>query len=36
MYMVYPDVFSAYRNKWGNVRVDTVQSPDMNYVFLQP
>lgn len=36
MYLVYPDVFSAYRNKWGNVRVDTVQSPDMNYVFLQP
>jgi peptide/nickel transport system substrate-binding protein len=36
MYMVYPDSFSAYRNRWGNVRVDTLESPDMSFVFLKP
>lgn len=36
MYMVYPDVFVAVRNGWGNVRVDTIQSPDMNYVYKSP
>ncbi len=35
MYMIYSDAFSAYRNKWGNVRVDNLQAPDMNYVYLK-
>jgi peptide/nickel transport system substrate-binding protein len=33
MYMVYPDVFTAVRGGFGNVRVDTIQAPDMNYVY---
>jgi peptide/nickel transport system substrate-binding protein len=36
MYMVYPDSFSAYRNKWGNIRVDTLQAPDSNFIYLKP
>ena len=35
MYMVYPDSFSAYRDKWGNIRVDNLQSPDLRYVYLK-
>ncbi|NNM68201.1 MAG: hypothetical protein HKM06_09345 [Spirochaetales bacterium] len=35
MYTVYPDEFSAYRNKWGNLRVDNVGAPDLNYVYLE-
>ncbi|HUZ17677.1 MAG TPA: ABC transporter substrate-binding protein [Spirochaetia bacterium] len=36
MYIVYPDSFAAYRDKWANLRVDTLASPDMNYVYLKP
>lgn len=36
MYLTYPDVFSAYRDRWANLRVDTLSSPDMNYVYLKP
>ncbi len=36
MYLTYPDVFSAYRDRWSNLRVDTLSSPDMNYVYLKP
>jgi peptide/nickel transport system substrate-binding protein len=35
MYIVYPDSFSAYRNKWGNIRVDTLQAPDSNFIYLK-
>jgi peptide/nickel transport system substrate-binding protein len=36
MYLVYADLFAAYRDKWANLRVDTLQSPDMNYLYLRP
>lgn len=36
MYIVYPDSFAAFRNKWGNIRYDAVNAPDMNYVYLKP
>lgn len=35
MYMVYPVSFAAYRDKWANVRSDTLGSPDFNYVYLK-
>jgi peptide/nickel transport system substrate-binding protein len=35
MYMVLPDTFSAYRNKWGNMRVDNLQAPDQTYLYLK-
>ena len=35
MYIVYPDSFVAYRNSWGNLRVDTLGAPDMNYVYAK-
>ena len=35
MYTVYPDTFSAYRNRWANIRVDNLGSPDLNYVYLK-
>ncbi len=34
MYMVYADGFSAYRDKWANLRVDNLNSPDLRYVYL--
>lgn len=33
--LVHRDVFVAYKNKWGNVRVDQVGSPDFNYLYLK-
>ncbi|HET6488063.1 MAG TPA: ABC transporter substrate-binding protein [Spirochaetia bacterium] len=36
MYLTYPDVFSAYRDRWANLRVDALSAPDMNYVYLKP
>ena len=36
LYTVYPEVFRAVRNRWGNVAVDNVGAPDMNYVYLTP
>ncbi len=35
MYMIQSDAFGAYRNKWANVRYDTLNAPDMNYVYLK-
>jgi peptide/nickel transport system substrate-binding protein len=35
MYIVYPVAFAAYRDKWANVRVDTLSAPDLNYVYLK-
>jgi peptide/nickel transport system substrate-binding protein len=35
MYMVFPVSFAAYRDKWANVRVDTLSAPDLNYVSLK-
>lgn len=35
MYMVYQDSFSAYLDKWGNIRSDVLGAPDFNYVFLR-
>ncbi|MGA2641299.1 MAG: ABC transporter substrate-binding protein [Spirochaetia bacterium] len=35
MYTVYPVSFSAYRNKWANIRVDTLSAPDFNFVCLK-
>jgi peptide/nickel transport system substrate-binding protein len=35
MYIVYPLSFSAYLNKWGNIRSDTLGAPDFNYVYLK-
>ena len=35
MYMVYPVSFSAYRDKWGNIRSDTLSAPDLNYAYLK-
>ncbi len=33
--LVHRDVFVAYKNKWGNVRVDQVGSPDFDYLYLK-
>jgi peptide/nickel transport system substrate-binding protein len=35
MYIVYASSFSAYRDKWANIRSDTLGAPDMNYVYLK-
>jgi peptide/nickel transport system substrate-binding protein len=35
MYMVYEVAFSAYRDRWANIRVDTLQAPDLGYVYLK-
>jgi peptide/nickel transport system substrate-binding protein len=35
MYMVNSDGFAAYRDKWANVRVDNLASPDLRYVYLK-
>jgi peptide/nickel transport system substrate-binding protein len=35
MYIVYAVSFSAYRNKWENIRSDTLGAPDFNYVYLK-
>jgi peptide/nickel transport system substrate-binding protein len=34
MYIVHPFSFSAYRDRWQNVFVDTLGSPDSRYFFL--
>lgn len=34
-YPIHRDNFLAIRNKWGNVRVDQVDSPDMDYLYLK-
>ncbi len=35
MYMVYAVSFAAYRDKWANIRSDTLGAPDFNYVYLK-
>ncbi len=35
MYLVLPDTFSAYRSKWGNLRVDALGAPEQNYLYLK-
>jgi peptide/nickel transport system substrate-binding protein len=35
MYMVYEVAFSAFRDKWANIRVDTLSAPDLNYIYLK-
>jgi peptide/nickel transport system substrate-binding protein len=35
MYTVYPVSFGAYRDKWANIRVDTLSAPDLNFVYLK-
>ncbi len=34
-YLVYPDSFVAIRDGWANVRVDTIDAPDLSYVYLR-
>ncbi|HUX49625.1 MAG TPA: ABC transporter substrate-binding protein, partial [Spirochaetia bacterium] len=36
MYTIRQDAFGAYRNKWGNIRYDTISAPDSNYIYLKP
>jgi len=33
MYIAYEVGFAAYRNKWANIRVDTLGAPDANYIY---
>ena len=35
MYTVYPVSFAAYRDKWRNIRSDSLGAPDLNYVYLK-
>ena len=35
MYMVFANSFSAFSNRWANIRVDTLAAPDLNYVYLK-
>jgi peptide/nickel transport system substrate-binding protein len=35
MYMVFANSFSAFSNRWGNIRVDTLSAPDLTYVYLK-
>lgn len=35
MYMVNTEVFAAYRDRWANIRVDTLSAPDLNYIYLK-
>ena len=35
MYTVLPDSFSAYRLKWGNLRVDNLAAPEQTYLYLK-
>ena len=35
MYMVNADGFAAYRDRWANLRVDNLSSPDLRYVYLK-
>ena len=35
MYVVHQDSFSAIRDKWGNVRVDNIGSPDFDHIYLK-
>jgi peptide/nickel transport system substrate-binding protein len=35
MYLVLPDTFSAYRSKWGNLRVDSLGAPEQNYLYVK-
>jgi len=35
MYTVLPDTFSAYHDKWGNLRVDNLQAPEQTYLYLK-
>jgi len=35
MYTILPDSFSAYRSKWGNLRVDNLQGPEQAYLYLK-
>ena len=35
MYMVFANSFSAFANRWANIRVDTLSAPDLNHVYLK-
>jgi peptide/nickel transport system substrate-binding protein len=35
MYIVYEYSFSAFRDRWANIRVDTLSAPDFSYVCLK-
>ena len=35
MYLVYTVSFAAYRDRWANIRSDTLGAPDFNYVYLK-